>query len=111
MDFGVWEGQRWDDIAPSELQGWTDAFDTWRCGGADCVQQMMGRVAELWDASMASGQSAVWITHAGVIRAATLVAGGRRQIQRADQWPLEGPAFGTHRVLAHNHTRHGFPLL
>ena len=110
MDFGVWEGQRWDDIAPSELQSWTDAFDTWRCGGAESVHELMARVAELWDAWMASGQSAVWVTHAGVIRAATLVAGGRRQIQRADQWPVEGPAFGTHRVLEHTHTPQDFPL-
>lgn len=99
MDFGTWEGQRWDDIAPAELQNWTDAFDTWRCGGSECVDEMMARVAELWDTARSSGHKAVWITHAGVIRAATLVAGGTRSISSAEQWPVEGPAFGTHRVL------------
>jgi alpha-ribazole phosphatase len=99
MDFGTWEGQRWDDIAPADLQNWTDAFDTWRCGGAESVDQMMARVSALWDASRASRQNAVWITHAGVIRAATLVAQGMRQVKRADQWPVAGPAFGTHQVL------------
>jgi alpha-ribazole phosphatase len=99
MDFGAWEGQRWDAIAPAELQSWTDAFDTWRCGGAESVNQMMARVSALWDASRASRQNTVWITHAGVIRAANLVASGTRRIYRADQWPVAGPAFGSHQVL------------
>lgn len=99
LNFGAWEGQRWDAIAPAELQSWTDAFDTWRCGGAECVDEMMARVCALWDASRAGSQSAVWITHAGVIRAANLVASGMRRIQRADQWPVAEPAFGSHQVL------------
>jgi alpha-ribazole phosphatase len=99
MDFGAWEGQRWDAIAPAELKSWTDAFDTWRCGGAESVNQMMARVSALWDASRASRQNTVWITHAGVIRAATLVAQGIRQVKLAEQWPVAGPAFGTHQVL------------
>lgn len=99
MDFGTWEGQRWDDIAPAELQSWTDAFDTWPCGGGESVDQMMARVGALWDESVASSQSVVWITHAGVIRAATLVAQGMRQVKRADQWPVAGLAFGTHLML------------
>lgn len=99
MNFGTWEGQRWDAIAPTELQSWTDAFDTWRCGGAECVDEMMARVADMWDAAQASTQSTVWITHAGVIRAATLVAQGVRRIHRADQWPVAAPAFGSHQVL------------
>ena len=99
MDFGAWEGQRWDDIAPTELKNWTDAFDTWPCGGGESVDQMMARVGALWDESVVSSQSVVWITHAGVIRAATLVAQGMRQVKRADQWPVAGPAFGSHLML------------
>ena len=36
----------------------------------------------------------VWITHAGVIRAAQLLAQGVRHVERADQWPVDAPAFG-----------------
>lgn len=94
MDFGQWEGQRWDAIARAELDAWTQAFPTWRCGGAESVQGFMARVATVWDETQRQQQAAVWITHAGVIRAATLMAQGQRQIDRADQWPQAAPAWG-----------------
>lgn len=94
MDFGTWEGRRWDAIARSELDSWTGAFATWRCGGAECADRFMARVAAVWDEARALDQPTVWITHAGVIRAATLLAKGQRQIIRADQWPLDAPAWG-----------------
>ena len=94
MNFGAWEGQRWDAIARVELDAWTDSFATWGCGGAECVQDFMARVGAAWDETLAQAQPTVWITHAGVIRAATVLAQGQRQISRADQWPVEAPAFG-----------------
>lgn len=100
MDFGAWEGQRWDAIARSELDAWTDAFATWRCGGGECVQDFMARVAAAWDDACVQDPPTVWITHAGVIRAATLLAQGQRLISRADQWPVEAPAWGKWCVLA-----------
>jgi alpha-ribazole phosphatase len=100
MDFGAWEGRRWDAIARSELDAWTDAFATWRCGGGECVQDFMARVAAAWDDACVQDPPTVWITHAGVIRAATLLAQGQRRISRADQWPVEAPAWGKWCVLA-----------
>jgi alpha-ribazole phosphatase len=99
MDFGQWEGQRWDAIARAELDAWTAEFATWRCGGAESVQGFMDRVGAAWDATRAQaraqgGTTQVWITHAGVIRAAQLLAAGQRQITRADQWPPMAPGFG-----------------
>lgn len=99
MDFGRWEGQHWDAIARCELDGWTRAFATWRCGGAENVQDFMGRVGAVWDETAAARQTTVWITHAGVIRAATLLAQGLRTVARADQWPTDAPAWGQWRVL------------
>lgn len=94
MDFGQWEGQPWDALDRRELDGWADDFAHWRCGGGESVQAFMARVAAVWDATCAAGQPAVWITHAGVIRAATLLAQGIGQVQRADQWPRQAPGFG-----------------
>jgi alpha-ribazole phosphatase len=94
MDFGRWEGQRWDAIDRSELDRWTQAFVSWRCGGAESVQAFMSRVAAAWDACRRARRPTVWITHAGVIRAAMLLAQGRRQLARADQWPRDAPAWG-----------------
>lgn len=91
MDFGTWEGQRWDSIPRAELDAWTNAFPTYRCGGGDNVDSFMARVAAAWDESP---KPAIWITHAGVIRAALLLAQGKRHIQRADEWPQGGVGFG-----------------
>jgi alpha-ribazole phosphatase len=99
MDFGLWEGQRWDAIDRRELCAWTDNFTDWRCGGGESVQGFMARVAAVWDESQKRDQPTVWITHAGVIRAAKLIAGGQRCINRADQWPKHAPGFGQWVVL------------
>ena len=99
MDFGSWEGQRWADIAPHEFAQWTANFGNWRFGGVESVQDVMMRVASLWDETRTAGDDAVWLTHAGVIRAALLLAQGVREVTRADQWPSQGIAFGQAKVL------------
>ncbi len=100
MNFGAWEGQTWDAIARSELDAWTDDFAHWRCGGGENVQDFMARVAAVWDAYAANNQPVVWITHAGVIRAATLLAQGQRTVQHAAQWPHDACGFGQSCVVA-----------
>ena len=94
MNFGRWEGQRWDAIDRHELAAWTAAFETWRCGGGESVQDVMARVACAWGEAQATQQPTAWITHAGVIRAATLIAHGVRRVTQASQWPLQAPGFG-----------------
>jgi alpha-ribazole phosphatase len=94
MNFGAWEGQRWDAIARHELDAWTDNFAAWRCGGGESVAQFMQRVAAAWDAFTASHRRGVWLTHAGVIRAASLIAANQRTVLHADQWPAAAPEFG-----------------
>ncbi|MEN9374377.1 MAG: hypothetical protein RIR79_1929 [Pseudomonadota bacterium] len=89
MDFGIWEGKRWDEIPRTELEAWTDSFFTYRCGGGENVESFMARVAAAWDEN-----GEIWITHAGVIRAVMLLAQGKRQIHRADEWPQVGVGFG-----------------
>jgi len=94
MNFGRFEGQRWDSMPPEALDNWTADFWQHRFGGVESVAEVMTRVASMWDEACASGQPQVWITHAGVIRAATLLAQGVRRIDRAQDWPLTAPAFG-----------------
>ena len=94
MDFGCWEGQRWSDIAPSEIAKWTDNFGHWRFGRVESVQDVMTRVAGLWDEARIAGNEAVWVTHAGVIRATILLSQGVREVTRADQWPSLEIPFG-----------------
>ena len=100
MHFGSWEGRPWTDIAPAELQAWTDDFSGYAAGGSgESVATFMVRVAAALDARDPA-ENTLWITHAGVIRAAMLIASGQRQLHHASQWPTSGPAFGQWVTLA-----------
>lgn len=70
MDFGAWEGRPWAEIPHSELSAWTQDFAAYRCGGhGESASQLVTRVAQALAERMHQGHDAVWITHAGVIRA------------------------------------------
>lgn len=99
MNFGTWEGQRWDALDPSELQAWTDHFADWACGGAESANDLMERVDQAWSQWLRSGHDGVWLTHAGVIRAVALLAKGHRRLTRAEQWPRDAPAYGQWRIV------------
>ena len=94
MDFGCWEGQRWDAIPEADYARWMADFGGHRFGGQESAQEFMQRVSAVWDETRRQGLDTVWITHAGVIRSATLLAQGVRQVEHATQWPREAPAFG-----------------
>ena len=106
MNLGGWEGQRWDVIDRAEIDAWTAEFATWRCGGegGECVADVMARVAlawdEAWDETRSHPGPTAWITHAGVIRAATLIAQGVRHVSDASEWPKDAPGFGQWRQIA-----------
>ena len=94
MHFGQWEGRAWADIDKAELDGWTDNFASYRAGATgESAGQFMTRVAEAFD-GLDPTEDTLWVTHAGVIRAATLIASGIRHISRADEWPTDAPAYG-----------------
>jgi alpha-ribazole phosphatase len=93
MNFGQWEGQRWDDIGAATIDAWVADFAHHRPGGGESVGQFMQRVASAWDEPRAPSGT-LWITHAGVIRAATLLHSGQRQVSAAAQWPAAAPGFG-----------------
>lgn len=99
MDFGCWEGQRWDAIPKADIDRWTADFGRHRFGGRMSVHEFMARVALAWDQAQQAGQDTVWVTHAGVIRAATLLSQNVRQVDLATQWPQQAPAFGSWCVL------------
>jgi alpha-ribazole phosphatase len=100
MNFGAWEGRRWSDIPRTEFDAWTADFSEYAVGGhGESVRTVMARVAKAFD-ELPARPDAVWITHAGIIRAAQLVAQGIRQVSRADEWPQDGVACGRWRTLA-----------
>ncbi len=99
MNFGSWEGRPWADIGRSEFDAWTANFSGHAVGShGESVSGVMTRVAQAFD-DLPDAPDHVWITHAGIIRAAQLLAGGVRQVSRADQWPQDGVACGQWRTL------------
>ena len=94
MNFGQWEGQPWADIPKIQFDAWTADFANYSAGDTgESVSQFMARVAMAFD-ELPAASDVLWITHAGVIRAAHLLAKGTRHIERADQWPSAAPAYG-----------------
>jgi alpha-ribazole phosphatase len=99
MDFGLHEGRRWDSIEAGAYDDWMLDFWQHRFGGAESLAEVMARVASAWDEAAHSGLDHLWICHAGVIRAATLLDQGLRRIDQMSQWPANAPGFGQWLVL------------
>lgn len=94
MDFGTWEGWRWDDIPKAAIDEWTAQFGTWRFGGAQSVNELMQRVGAVWQETLLAARPTAWICHAGVVRAAVLHAQGVLAVNSSAFWPHAGPGFG-----------------
>ena len=95
MDFGNWEGLRWDDIGEAAVSTWAQNLASHAPGNGESLAQMLHRVnAALQEARCRPQSHQVWITHAGVARCVQwLLQHGSRQPQSAD-WTLPAPACG-----------------
>jgi alpha-ribazole phosphatase len=99
MDFGAWEGVSWQDIPKAGLDAWTRDFAQYRAGGGENVSDVLRRVAQAL-ADAAVDDEAVWITHAGVIRAVHyLTQHGGAGAPTAASWPVQAPACGEWTLL------------
>ena len=94
LDFGCWEGWRWDAIPQAAFDAWLADFGAHRFGGRESVNELLGRVAAVRAEQSRQTGAAVWITHAGVIRALRLLAQGISRVDRAGQWPQQAPGYG-----------------
>ena len=94
MDFGCWEGHRWSDIPRAAMDEWMGGFQHVQFGGRESTQDLMDRVGAAWRDALQRKQPWVWITHAGVMRAAMLHARGVAAVSRSADWPRDALAFG-----------------
>ena len=95
MNFGAWEGRLWSAVAREEFDAWTTRFADAPAGGnVESVRAFMQRVASAHADWLATGADALWVTHAGVLRAVTLLQRGMRCVQTAADWPVGELAFG-----------------
>ena len=102
MDFGAWEGRPWNAIGRDAFDAWTADFTDARAGDhGESTRMFMARVGAAWDAWRASGRDAVWVTHAGVMRAVMLLEAGVRCPEAASRWPARSIGHGDWMVFGH----------
>lgn len=70
MDFGAWEGRRWDDIPRAELDAWAADVAGYAPPDGESPRQLQQRALDF--VASLNVPEAVIVTHAGVIR--TLLA-------------------------------------
>jgi len=70
LDFGAWEGRRWDDIDRDEFDSWAVDYVHRRVPGGESWVDVSDRVGSfLSDLRTSNTDQVVAVTHAGVIRA------------------------------------------
>jgi alpha-ribazole phosphatase len=70
LNFGDWEGKRYDDIEADALQHWMDNFVTATPPNGENFEDLYRRAGDFWqDLLAAETEQVLVITHAGVIRA------------------------------------------
>jgi len=68
LDFGAWEGVRWDAIAQSDFDAWANGLPDTAPPGGEALTAMAARLSD-WLADIApAGVDVLAITHAGPIR-------------------------------------------
>ena len=82
MDFGQWQGRRWDAIARNEIDAWAQDVWNYRPGGGESAQMVASRW-ERWSDQVRQRHAGdvIAITHAGVIRVALACRGRTRDSQ------------------------------
>ena len=115
MDFGAWEGLRWEQIAHAEVEVWCQDFAHHAPGGGESLHAMLQRVSgsltrlSCWAEGPASAPLAdlrsaeprvssastpvLIIAHAGWILSARWVAGHTAAPAHAGEWP-SAPRYG-----------------
>jgi len=89
LDFGDWDGRRWDDIGAAPVDAWCADFLHGAPGGGESVAQLLSRCRALLHELPAQ---ACIVAHAGWLNAARCVHDGVAPARAAD-WPA-APAYG-----------------
>jgi alpha-ribazole phosphatase len=74
MDFGAWEGLRWDDVPHADLDRWAEDLLGFAPPGGETGAALISRVTAFWQTLTAP---AVVITHGGPLKVLLALAEGR----------------------------------
>jgi alpha-ribazole phosphatase len=87
VDFGRWDGMRWDALPKAQIDAWCADFDTHAPGGGESVDALLRRVRRF-----DPGPARVLVTHGGWLSAATwLQRSTDGAVPRAASWPAPPP--------------------
>lgn len=100
VDFGHFEGLPWAKIPRAAVDAWTADFGNHRFGGKESANEVLQRVKTALDDHVAlRADNVLWITHAGVIRACSLVKQGIYRVDTTEQWPQAVVEFGQYKHI------------
>ena len=83
LDFGDWDGQKWEEIGKAAVDVWIADFATHRPGGRESVRELVGRCASF----VAETNDACIVAHAGWISAAAWLEQAGASPPVSDRWP------------------------
>jgi alpha-ribazole phosphatase len=96
MDFGDYEGQAWANIPKAAFDAWAVDFGNHRFGGQESANEVLQRVkAAIDEHAKLQAEHVLWITHAGNIRACSLISQGIYRVVDSAQWPQSVVEFGS----------------
>ena len=94
LDFGDWEGKKWDDIPKSVLDKWMKNYEEVAPPNGESLAQMRSRVVEfINEISDIKMDRVVLITHAGVIRIVLSLFSGKNMNELCHQKIEYGEVF------------------
>lgn len=86
IDFGTWDGQRWDNIDKAAIDAWCSDLAHDRSHGGESVSALFERCARWLDGTPTPAPRCV-VGHAGWINAARLLQQGEGPPPDASLWP------------------------
>lgn len=87
MDFGGWDGLRWDAIGAEAVDAWCQAFAEHAPGDGESVSHLLVRCRSLLTELHAAASPPCVVGHAGWISAAQWLRGGVLHAPSAAEWP------------------------
>lgn len=87
VNFGAWDGQRWDAISKADIDAWCDNFADARPGGGESVRQLLVRCGEFVKEQCAQPMCLV-VGHAGWISALAWIQQYPHSLPTAEDWSI-----------------------
>lgn len=86
VNFGAWDGQRWDAISKADIGAWCDNFADARPGGGESVRQLLARCSDFVN-EQRSQSTCLVVGHAGWINALAWRINHPENAPEAAEWP------------------------